>query len=216
VIQANPSWKYLKAAGRRTFHASVSLEKLYFGPEDDAAPGSMQPIIRINDDGEWQIELMRWGSRETMASSSSNARAEGIANVNFWKKSFSFRRCIVPADSFLEWQKTQQGKKPKFEFTIRDRKPIWHGRSMSPWKNPKTNHWEDTFAIVTVEANETMAPVHNHQPAILAPRDYQEYLENAERPPIHLLRVFQDDEMRAEEIDQEAISIEQASLFDSQ
>ena len=38
--------------------------------------------------------------------------------MNFWKKSFSLRRCIVPADSFLEWQKTQQGKKPKFEFTI--------------------------------------------------------------------------------------------------
>jgi putative SOS response-associated peptidase YedK len=86
----------------------------------------------------------------------------------------------------------------------------------SPWKNPKTNQWEDTFAIVTVEANETMAPVHNRQPAILAPRDYQEYLENAERPPIHLLRVFPDDEMRAEEIDQEPISNEQASLFDSQ
>jgi putative SOS response-associated peptidase YedK len=86
----------------------------------------------------------------------------------------------------------------------------------SLWKNPKTNQWEDTFAIVTVEANETMAPVHNRQPAIFAPRDDQEYLENAERPPIHLLRVFLDDEMRAEEIDQEPISNEQASLFDSQ
>jgi transposase InsO family protein len=48
-----------------------------------------------------------------------------------------------------------------------------------------------------------------------APRDYQEYLEDAERQPIHLLRVFPDDEMRAEEIDQEPISNEQASLFDS-
>jgi putative SOS response-associated peptidase YedK len=122
-------------------------------------------------------------------------------------------RCIVPADSFLEWQKTQQGKKPKFEFTIRDRKPFGVAGLWSPWKNPKTNQWEDTFAIVTVEANETMAPIHNRQPAILAPRDYQEYLENAERPPIHLLRVFPDDEMR---IDQEPISNEQASLFDSQ
>jgi putative SOS response-associated peptidase YedK len=106
-----------------------------------------------------------------------NARAEGITDVNFWKKSFSLRRCIVSADSFFVWQKSQQGKKPKFE---------------------------------------TMAPVHNRQPAILAPRDYQEYLENAERPPIHLLRVFPDDEVRAEEIDQGPISNEQASLFDSQ
>jgi putative SOS response-associated peptidase YedK len=67
-----------------------------------------------------------------------------------------------------------------------------------------------------VEANETIAPVHDRQPAILAPRDYQQYLENAERPSIHLLRVFRDDEMRVEEIDQEPISNEQASLFDGQ
>jgi putative SOS response-associated peptidase YedK len=198
------------------FAGSVDLEELYFGPEDDVAPGSTQPVIRINEDGERKIEIMRWGFKREDGKLLFNARAESITDVNFWKKSFSLRRCIVPADSFLEWQKTQQGKKPKFEFTIRDRKPFGMAGLWSPWKNPKTNQWEDTFAIVTVEANETMAPVHNRQPAILAPRDYQEYLENAERPPIHLLRIFPDDEMRAEEIDQEPISNEQASLFDSQ
>jgi putative SOS response-associated peptidase YedK len=198
------------------FAASADLEELYFGPEDDVAPGSMQPVIRINDDGERKIEIMRWGFKREDGKLLFNARAEGIADANFWKKSFSLRRCIVPADSFFEWEKAQQGKKRKFEFTIQGRKPFGMAGLWAPWKNPKTNQWEDTFAIVTVEANETMAPVHNRQPAILAPRDYQEYLENAERAPIHLLRVFPDDEMRAEEIDQEAISNEQASLFDSQ
>jgi putative SOS response-associated peptidase YedK len=198
------------------FAASVDLEELYFGPEDDVAPGSMQPVIRINDDGERKIKIMRWGFKREDGKLLFNARAESISDVNFWKKSFSLRRCIVPADGFFEWQKTQQGKKPKFEFTIRGGTPFGMAGLWSLWKNPKTNQWEDTFAIVTVEANETMAPVHNRQPAILAPRDYQEYLENAERPPIHLLRVFPDDEMRAEEIDQEPISNEQASLFDSQ
>jgi putative SOS response-associated peptidase YedK len=43
------------------FAASVDLEELYFGPEDDVAPGSMPPVIRINDDGERKIEIMRWG-----------------------------------------------------------------------------------------------------------------------------------------------------------
>jgi putative SOS response-associated peptidase YedK len=198
------------------FAATVGLEELYFVPEDDVAPGSMQPVIRIDESGERKIELMRWGFKREDGKLLFNARAESITDVNFWKKSFSLHRCIVPADSFFEWQKTQQGKKPKFEFTVRDRKLFGMAGLWAPWKNPKTNQWEDTFAIVTVEANETTAPVHNRQPAILAPRDYQEYLENTERPPIHLLRVFPDDEMRAEEIDQEPISNEQASLFDSQ
>jgi putative SOS response-associated peptidase YedK len=198
------------------FAASAELEELYFGPEDDVAPGSVQPVIRINSRGERKISLVRWGFKGEDGKLLFNARAESINDVNFWKKSFSLRRCIVPADSFFEWQKTQQGKKPKFEFTVHGGKPFGMAGLWAPWRNPKTNQWEDTFAIVTVEANETMSPVHNRQPAILAPRDYQEYLENTERPPIHLLRVFPDDEMNAEEIDQEAISHEQASLFDSQ
>jgi putative SOS response-associated peptidase YedK len=184
------------------FAASADLDELYFDAEDDVAPGSIQPVIRIDGNGERKIELMRWGFKRDDGKLLFNARAESIADVNFWKKSFSLRRCIIPADSFFEWQKTQLGKKPKFEFTIRDRKPFGMAGLWSPWKNPKTKQWEDTFAIVTVDANETMAPVHNRQPAILAPRDYQEYLENTERAPIHLLRVFPDDEMRAEEIDQ--------------
>jgi hypothetical protein len=72
---------------------------------------------------------------------------------------------------FLEWQKTQQGKKPKFEFTVRGDKSFGMAGLWTPWKNPRTNQWKDTFAIVTVEANETMMPVHDRQPAILAPRD---------------------------------------------
>jgi putative SOS response-associated peptidase YedK len=37
---------------------------------------------------------------------------------------------------------------------------------MGALEEPKTNQGEDTFAIVTVEANETMMPVHDRQPAI--------------------------------------------------
>ena len=53
------------------FAASAGLEEIYFGPEDDDAPGSMQPVIRINSRGERKISLMRWGFKERMASSSS-------------------------------------------------------------------------------------------------------------------------------------------------
>jgi putative SOS response-associated peptidase YedK len=198
------------------FAVSAGLGELYLEADDDAAPGSIQPVIRISEHGERQIVLMRWGFKREDGKLLFNARPESIKDLSFWRKSFSLRRCIVPADSFFEWQKTEQGQKPKFEFTLRGGKPFGMAGLWAPWKNPKTNQWEDTFAIVTVEANETMTPVHNRQPAILAPRDYQEYLENTERPPIHLLRVFPDDEMRTEEIGQELISDEQTDLFDNQ
>lgn len=34
------------------FEVSVGLEELDLAPEDDVAPGSIQPVISINQDGE--------------------------------------------------------------------------------------------------------------------------------------------------------------------
>jgi hypothetical protein len=65
-----------------------------------------------------------------------NARAESITDVNFWKKSFSLRHCIVPADSFLEWQKTQQGKNRNLS-SPSEIETIWHGRPMGALEEPE-------------------------------------------------------------------------------
>jgi hypothetical protein len=73
------------------FAASSDLEELYFGPEDDVAPGSMQPVIRIDSRGERKISLMRWGFKREDAKLLFNARAENVKDVSFWKKSFSLR-----------------------------------------------------------------------------------------------------------------------------
>jgi putative SOS response-associated peptidase YedK len=85
------------------FAASADLEELYIGPEDDVAPGSVQPVIRINSRGERKISLMRWGFKREDGKLLFNARAESITDVNFWMKSFSLRRSIVPPDGFFEW-----------------------------------------------------------------------------------------------------------------
>src|ERR1700733_5267364 len=42
------------------FQVSVGLEELHLDPEDDIAPQSFQPVMPLNEDGERQIELMRW------------------------------------------------------------------------------------------------------------------------------------------------------------
>lgn len=83
------------------FAASVGLEELYLGPEDDIAPGSMQPVIVTNQDGERQIELMRWGFK-LPDRLQFIARSEGIEQSKFWKDSFNQRRCIVPADAIVQ------------------------------------------------------------------------------------------------------------------
>ena len=63
------------------------------------------------------------------------------------------------------------------------------------WKNPKTDHYEQTFAILTGGPNEILRPIHDRMTTILEPHDYAEYLAPSERPPLHLLRILPADEM---------------------
>lgn len=196
------------------FAVHADLEELYLEPEDDIAPGSIQPVVRLNPDGERQIELMRWGFKlpDRLLF---NARSEGIERANFWKGSFSKRRCVVPADSFFEWQQVKSGKKPKYEITVPGRQPFGMAGVWSQWKNPKTEQWEHTFAILTGEANAVMQPIHDRQPTILEPHDYAEYLSEDERPPVHLLLILPDAEMRSNLIEHDSITDGQVRLFDS-
>ena len=94
-------------------------------------------------------------------------------------------RCIVPADAIYEWQEVEKGKKkPKYEFTIPGQEPFGMAGVWKLWKNPKSDHWERTFAVLTGEPNELMQPIHDRMTTFLEPRDYREYLTPAERPPV--------------------------------
>jgi putative SOS response-associated peptidase YedK len=158
---------------------------------------------------------MRWGFklRDRLLF---NARSEGIDAAQFWSERFKTGWCIVPADAFFEWVKAAEGLKPKYGFAVPGREPFGMAGVWSVWKNPKTDVWEDTFAVLTGDANRIMQPVHNRQPIILEPREYAEYLAPTDRAPIHLLRVLPDEELRSQRISGDTESKQQASLFDSQ
>lgn len=83
------------------------------------------------------------------------------------------------------------------------------------WKNPKTDRWERTFAVITGEPNELIQPLHNRMTTFLEPDDYGEYLESSERPPLHLLRILPTEKVRATLIKKLGITNQQVSLFDN-
>jgi len=194
----------------------MGLEDIYLEPEDDIAPGSIQPVVLAGEAGEREIALMRWGfklpDRHLFT-----ARSEGIERAQFWKDSFQQRRCIVPADAIFEWQEIERGKKKaKYEVVIPGREPFGIAGVWKPWKNPKTNQWERTFAVITGEPNELIQPIHHRLTTILNPRDYEEYLTVAERPPVHLLRILPAQEMRAMRIEESAATHPQLDLFNTE
>jgi putative SOS response-associated peptidase YedK len=84
------------------------------------------------------------------------------------------------------------------------------------WKNPKTEQWERTFAILTGDPNELVAPIHPRMTTFVEPRDYEEYLTSADRPPVHLLRILPADKMQVRLVDASPITNLQVNLFDPQ
>ncbi len=43
------------------FYAKGGLDEVDFGEDFDCAPGSIQPIVWMNKEGERALGLMRWG-----------------------------------------------------------------------------------------------------------------------------------------------------------
>jgi putative SOS response-associated peptidase YedK len=195
------------------FQVEDGLEALSLGPDDDISPGSVQPVVLLNEHGERVIEQMRWGfklpDRLLFV-----ARSEEILKKPFWKDRFAERRVIVPADSFFDWKQVDKGPKPKYEFSVPGREPFGMAGVWSPWKNPKTGEWEKTFAIVTTAPNEVMLPVKDRQPSILEPGEYGEYLAGTERPPVHLFRVLPAEALRARVVERVEKTTCEPGLFD--
>ena len=72
------------------------------------------------------------------------------------------------ADGFYEWQAVP-GKKTKtpMRFALKSREPFAFAGLWDWWKNPKGGELE-TFTLITTAANDTIRPVHDRMPVILA------------------------------------------------
>jgi putative SOS response-associated peptidase YedK len=167
-----------------------------FAPGDDIPPGSFQPVVHMNEEGERDIDMMYWGFNFPRQFTV-NTRSDSILKTPLWKSSFEERRCLVPADFFIEWKRIRKTNNPKYEVTVPGRAPFGLAGIWSMWKN-KAGEYIPTMSVITSEPNEKMLEIHTRQPVIIEPRDYEEWLAPSERPPVHLLRILPADEMKIE------------------
>jgi putative SOS response-associated peptidase YedK len=88
---------------------------------------------------------------------------------------------------------------PESKAALRDRHEGWqsirNGGHLGNWKNPNSGEWIRTFAILTTDANELVASIHDRMPLILNSRDYSRWLSE-EPDPSDLMRRFPADPMR--------------------
>ncbi len=138
-----------------------------------------QEVLTVQNDAEAEggrsAALARWGLVPFWAKDLKvgyrmiNARAEGLLKSRAYaplvKKEGN--RCLILADGFYEWMKAENPKSPKqpVRFTVDDGEPFaFAGLST-------TRDWEGepltSCTIITTEANEEVARVHDRMPVIL-------------------------------------------------
>jgi putative SOS response-associated peptidase YedK len=80
------------------------------------------------------------------------------------------RRCLVPADLFYEWQKIDAKTKQPHAIGMKDGSMFAFAGLWETWKDKATGQSLQTYSVITTDANELMAPIHNRMPVIVAPK----------------------------------------------
>jgi len=119
-----------------------------------------------------------------------NAKAETVARLPMFRDAYARRRCILPVDGFFEWKaiKGQKAKQP-YDIAMKDGTPFGIGGLWENWKDPTSGEWIRTFAVITTDANELVAQIHNRMPLILPPGEYARWISD-EPDPHKLMRPF--------------------------
>ena len=168
------------------------------------APTTKVPVIRQDDEGR-RIDLLRWGLIPFWAKDAKigysliNARGETVADKPSFREAFKRRRCLMPASGFYEWQSIPSAKvKQPHYITLQSGEPMTFAGLWESWKNPEGQVIE-SCTIVTTEANELMARLHNRMPVILDKKGWNAWLDTAadRETLLALIHPYPADEMRA-------------------
>ncbi len=191
--------------GRYTLIANAEAIRLLFKlpelderlvvPRYNIVPTQPIAVVRAGHKGR-ELVPVRWGLIPWWAKDPKtlplmiNARAEGIAEKPAYRDAFKYRRCLVPASGFYDWQapKSNRGKGPKQPYLASpgpiepgDDKLIAFAGLWETWHGADGSEI-DTATIVTTDANAPLAAIHERMPVVIAPEDFGAWL-SAETTP---------------------------------
>jgi putative SOS response-associated peptidase YedK len=117
-----------------------------------------------------KIQLLKWGLIPSWTKSADdanmiryktfNARSESIETKPSFSSSFRSKRCLIPVKGFFEWQHVGKERIPWY---------IYHSENeilsiaglYDNWIENNTGEVFSTFSIITSDANDLMAEIHN-------------------------------------------------------
>jgi putative SOS response-associated peptidase YedK len=163
-------------------HFVTDSDDTDWNPRYNIAPTQFVPVIRRNlKSGNRQLLLIRWGLIPSWTKDSSkaaamiNARSETASIKLAFSDALKFRRCLIPADGFYEWQKVGKAKQP-YCFEVNLGELFAFAGLWETWNDPNGKPLE-TCSILTTTANALTAAIHDRMPVILDPHRYDLWLD---------------------------------------
>ncbi|MDO4978085.1 MAG: SOS response-associated peptidase family protein [Eubacteriales bacterium] len=138
-----------------------------------------------------RAQEMKWGLDLSYSSQLIiNARSETVLAKASFSQAVSKSRCLIPARQFYEWD----SDKNKVTFSLEKENTMYMAGFYLPY------HDIDRFTILTTAANDSMKPVHDRMPLILAADQIQDWIFDNEKvawylsqpsPHLHRFQEFQ-------------------------
>lgn len=149
------------------------------------------------------LRIVRWGLVPSWAKDPSignrmiNARLETAAHKPAFRRAFSRRRCLVPADGYYEWyapKPTPDHAKPRKQpffihrpdgtsLALAGLYEFWKPKDADP-DDPEV--WITTMTLLTTSAPDGTGRIHDRAPLTIAPADYAAWLDPAITDSAHV------------------------------
>jgi putative SOS response-associated peptidase YedK len=134
----------------------------HYAPRAEVRPG--QPVLALRQEhGQIHSALLLWGlvpewvKDPGTAPRPFNARSETVAEKASFRGAWRHRRCLLPADGFLE---------KGWLIRRNDRRPFWLAGVWDRWIGADGSELE-TCCVLTTSPNDLVRPLHQRMPVIL-------------------------------------------------
>lgn len=191
------------------FAIEAALEEELYNPSYNIAP-SHSVLSVINDGQKNRLGYLKWGlipqwaKDEKMGFKLINARAETLLDKPSFRDAFKKRRCLIIADSFYEWKRSDHKTKTPMRIKLKDNQLFAMAGLWDRWKAPSGN-MVYSCTVITTSPNKLMEDIHDRMPVILTPEDEKVWVNPNNKDLSHLnqlLKPLAEDFMEAYEVSQ--------------
>ena len=152
-----------------------------FPPREKIAPTDPIIIVREQTKERREAVLVRWGFIPHWVKDPDdfpliiNARAETLLEKPSFRTSLAHKRCLIPADAFYEWS-GPKGRRQMHTIKTPTNTPFAFAGLWDHWLGADGSEFESAV-IITVAANQDIAPLHDRMPAIINQQNFDAWLD---------------------------------------